>query len=263
MFNMIWSLSLGKFYGIDSLVEFLIIIVSLVISYYSHKVYKLLKDKNYKFFSLAFLFIAISFVFKILSNLTIVNKVIIEKANFVFVIFKEFQYMQLINFLSFIFYKTLNMIGFLFLFFIVTRTEKRENIFLYFYLSIIVIMFSIYDKFNFIFHLTLIFILFSLTIHFYDNHKKIRSKNTLLVFLAFLIILISHVFFSLIDVHPLTYLIGEILLLFGFLFLVINHIIIQRQTKRKSFKLEVKRKNELEKNKAGSYKRYSRNPSKK
>jgi hypothetical protein len=94
---MAFALSLGDFYGIDSLVEFLIIIVAFVISYYSHKVYKIINQKNYKYFSLAFLFLGISFIFKILSNLTIIHKIAIRNANFVFVIWTEFQYMQLIS----------------------------------------------------------------------------------------------------------------------------------------------------------------------
>lgn len=226
------ALSLGRFYGIDSLVEFLIILVSLIIAYHSNKIYNLIKDKQYRYFSFAFLAIAISFIFKILSNLTIGYRVVIERANFIFVIWYELQYMQLINFLSFIFYKTFHVIGFLMLFFIVTKTRDKEKIFLFIYFSIIAIFLSIY--FNFIFHLTLIFILFFLTHHFYENYTRKKSLNTKLVFIAFLLILLGQIFFIFEDAYTLFYLVGEILLLIGFLFLLINQIKLKRKSKKQS-----------------------------
>lgn len=228
------ALSLGNFYGIDSVVEFLIILVSLVIAYYSNKIYNLIKDRHYRYFSFAFLAIAISFVFKILSNLTIIHRVVIERANFIFVIWHQFQYMQLINFLSFIFYKTFHLLGFLILFFIVTRTKDKEKIFLFIYLSIIAIFLSIY--FDFIFHLTLVFILFSLTHHFYENYNRKKSLNTKLVFIAFLLILLGQIFFIFEDVYILFYFVGEILLLIGFLFLLINQIKLKRESKNQNEK---------------------------
>jgi len=233
---MVLALSFGRFYSIDSFVEFLIIIVSIIISYYSHRVYKLINDKNYQFFSFAFLSIAISFVFKILSNLTILNKITLENANFIFVIWHQLEYMQLINFWSFIFYKTFHLIGFLILFFIVTRTKNKEKIFLFIYFCIVAIFLSIY--FNFIFHLTTVFILFSLTFHFYENHKKINSTNSLLVFIAFLIMLISHFFFVFSDMSPLFYLTGEILLLIGFLSLLVNQIKLKKENRRRNINHE-------------------------
>ena len=72
---MVLQVSLGNFYGIDSLVELGIIIVAIMISYQSRKIYKIVNEKRYNYFAWAFLFIAISFVFKIVSNLTIINKV--------------------------------------------------------------------------------------------------------------------------------------------------------------------------------------------
>ncbi|MEK6859254.1 MAG: hypothetical protein AABX54_00415 [Nanoarchaeota archaeon] len=229
---MVFTLSLGDFYGIDSIVEFLIILVSLIIAYQSNKIYNLIKDKTYRFFSFAFLAIAISFVFKILSNLTIMYRMIIEKANFIFVIWHQFQYMQLINFLGFIFYKTFNIIGFLILFFIITKTKDKEKIFLFIYFSIIAIVLSIY--FDFIFHITLVWILLFLTSHFYENHKNHRTTNTLLVFIAFLLMLISHSSFIFEAINPWFYLIGEILLLIGFFCLLINQIKLKRQSKDKN-----------------------------
>jgi len=225
------ALSLGKFYGIDSLIEILMIIVSFIISYYSNKVYRLVKNKNYRLFSFAFLAIAISFIFKILSNLTILHKVNVHVANFMLVVLTEFESMEVINFISLILYKSFYLIGFLILFLILTKTSNREKIFLFFYLSLIAILFSIY--FDFIFHLTLIFILVFLTYNFFINYNERKSVNAFLVFFAFLLLSIDHLFFILEDFSPILYLIGEILSLIGFLCLLVNQIKIKNEKTNK------------------------------
>ena len=225
------TFSLGKFYGIDSLVEVLMIIVSFIISYYSNKVYRLVKDKNYRLFSFAFLAIAISFIFKILSNLTVLHKVNIQVANFVFAVLTEFESIEVVNFVSLILYKSFYLIGFLILFLIITKTSNREKIFLFFYLSLIAILFSIY--FDFVFHLTIIFILISLTYNFLINYNKRKSINAFLVFFAFLLLSIDHLFFILESFDPILYIIGEILSLIGFLCLLLNQIKLKNEKTNK------------------------------
>jgi hypothetical protein len=241
---MFFSLSLGKFYGIDSIIEFLIIIVACIISLYSHKIYKIVKEENYKYFSWAFLFIAVSFLFKILSNFTIMDRVKIVGVNFVYTIFAQSRYMPIIDFFSFIFYKTFHLIGFLILFLILTKTNKKDKIALYIYLSIITILFSIY--FNFVFHMTLVIILLILTLHFHDNYKEHKNTNTLLVYSAFVIILISHFVFVFSDMNSIFYMVGEGSLLIGFLCLLINHIKIRLYFKKNNKPFP--KKNNKEKN---------------
>jgi hypothetical protein len=232
----------------ESLDEILIILVSLIISYYSRKIYKLVEDKNYKLFSISFLIIAIAFVFKLFSDLTILHRVEIENANFVFVVFSQFKYMQLINFISFNLFKIFYLIGFLILFLIVNKEKERGEVILFFYFSLIAVILSIY--FNFIFHLTLLFIISFLTIYFYKNHKKVKTMNSLLVFLSFIMFLISHLFFVFSDTYSALNLIGSVLLLIGFLNLLINQV-------------KLVRKNEPKTNKTRSNKRYLRNTAKK
>ena len=50
------------FFGIDSIFEFISVFVTIFIGYYSYKIYKLVSDKKYFYFSLSFMFIAISFI---------------------------------------------------------------------------------------------------------------------------------------------------------------------------------------------------------
>jgi hypothetical protein len=246
---MFFSLSLGRLYGIDSIIELLIIIVAGIISLYSHKIYKILQDKNYRFFSWAFLFIAISFVFKIVSNFTVLQRIRIQGVNFVYTVLSQPSYMPIVDFACFTIYKIFYLLGFLMLFLIITKTDKKDKIFLYIYLSIITILFSIY--FNFVFHITIILILLFLVMHFYENHKNHRTTNSLLVLIAFLILLFSHLFMIFSDMDYLDYILAEGLMLIGFLSLLINQI---------KIKLIY---NNGKKKQTGSNKRYLRNTAKK
>src|SRR3989344_6221129 len=176
---MVWEfLTLGKYYGLASLLELLSILVSGVISYYSYRIYKIVNDKNFKYFSIAFLLIAVSFLFKIFSNLTLLHQTKITTHNFVFVVTTQFKYMQLVNFFSFILYKIFYLSGFIVLFLIAVGIRKREGFLLPVYLGLITVLFSIY--FNFIFYLTITFILAYLATHFYKNYERVRTLNSIL-----------------------------------------------------------------------------------
>jgi len=230
-------LSIGQFYGIDSIIELITLGVALFIFYYTRKIFKITKEGEYRFLGLGFLAIALSFVFKIISNLTILYSIKLTQINFVAFITEQLENMSLVNFFSFTLYKLFYLAGFLLLFFMTTQVKNKEKAFLFLYLGIITILFSIY--FNFVFHMTLILILLFLTFNFYQNYKNVKTKNSYLVFWAFLVILLSHIFLLFAETNYLFYLIGEIIMLMGFSFLLINQINI---------------KNEQKKNKAGSIK---------
>ena len=222
----------STFYIIYSLIEVLIIAVSAFIAYFSYKIYNGIKDDNYKYFSWAFFSIALSFIFKILSNITIVHRVLVTRNDIVRVFFQELGWVQILNFVSFILFKIFFILGFLIIFFILTKAEKKERI-LSIYLGVVAILFSIY--FNFFFHLTLVVIIAFLVNHFYNNYNKHRTTNCMLVYIAFTIILISQLSFAFTDINSIFYLLDEILLLIGFLILIANQII-HKNSNEKAYK---------------------------
>ncbi len=222
------SLSALRFYGLDSLMDFLIFLVAILITYQSYNIYCLLKEKNYKFFSWAFLSISIAFLFKVIVNFTFFHQINLLQTYFVnSALLERLEMLDWINFFSTILYRVFLLIGFLILFLIFTKTEGREKIILFVYLSIITVLFSIY--FGFVFHLTLFLLISFLTIYFYRNYKKIKSKNSLIVFYSFLIILTANFigFFS--SLHPFFYLSYEIVLFVGFFVLLINHLSLKKK----------------------------------
>ncbi len=224
------SLSLGNFYGIDSLIDTLIVIVSFMIFSQSKRIYNLIKDKNFNYFSKAFLLVAIAYIFKVFYNLTWVYHIKIVQANLVQVFYEQLEVFQYLHLFSFILYKIFLIGGFLTLFLIFTKEFKKEQIILVSYLALIVIFCSI--LFNFIFYLTLVLVLFFITTYFYENYKKSKSKNSMLVFISFLIILFSNIVGIFYEFNPFIYLLQEVLLFFGFVILWINHFVFKTKNEK-------------------------------
>ncbi|MCA9485546.1 MAG: hypothetical protein KC506_01750 [Nanoarchaeota archaeon] len=216
------KLSLGNFYGLDSIIDLMIILVSLLISYQSSKIYKYLNNKNYKIFSWSFLCIAIAYFFKIIANLTILYKSSITETNFILHIAHEFNEFHLTNFLSFTLFKTFLLLGFLILFLLTTKTFKKEDIILFSYLSVISILFSVY--FSFIFYLTLVVLLIFLTIHFHQNYTLRKSKQSYKTYLGSAFMLAGYLVSIFYSFNQIIYLAGEILVFVGFFTIFLNHI---------------------------------------
>lgn len=229
---MVTGLSIGQFYGVDSVIEILVMLVSFQIAYYSNRIYKIIKDRNYRFLSAGFLLIGISLLFKIISNLTILQRIRIEDLHFVSHILAEVGNLGLVYFLSFSIYKLLYLVGFLCLFMMTTDVKNKANIFMYVYLGAVTILFSIY--FNFLFHLTVTITLALLTINFYGNYRKTKTQNAKLVFTAFAVITLGHISLLFSGTRPLLYIVGKVILLAGFSSLLLNQMKIKNEKKNKT-----------------------------
>ncbi len=234
-------MSLGDFYGIDSLIDLMIAFVSFIIFYYSNKIYKVVKEDSYRLFSYGFFAISLSYVFKIIANLTVLYTLNTHSSHFLVDLFEDIGGPAFIHFFSYIIYQTLHIIGFLMIFFMLTKTSNREKMFLFVYFSFVVVILSVY--FNFIFHLSLFLIIAILTIHYNENYNKRKTQNALIVLLGFSLMLLGHLNFIFLGISPIVYLAGEFLMFIGFLLLLVN---------------QIKLKNEQKKDETGSHKRHSR-----
>lgn len=219
---MMAPLSLGNFYGIDSLIDFLITLVAILVGSQSYRIYKITKDKNYKFFSWSFILISLGYLSKILANLTIFYRIKVLDLDFISFIIEEFNEINYIHFISFTFYKIFLLLGLLALFLTTKKNNKNEEIYLFVYLSLIAILFSIY--FNFIFYLTIAVLLMILALYFYDNYKEKKSNRSLTTFIAFAIILTGSIINLFYIYNGFMYLFSETITFVGFLLIFLNHI---------------------------------------
>src|SRR3990167_7672830 len=68
------------FYGFDSIIEFIAVIVSILLVYYSYRCFRLTKENKYLYFSTAFLSITLAFIAKIIGTSAIYKPTITRTA---------------------------------------------------------------------------------------------------------------------------------------------------------------------------------------
>jgi len=215
-------ISLGNFYGIDSLIDLLIVIVSFLVFFQARKIYLISKKKSFNFFSVSFLMIGISFFFKTLANLTELYEVNFSHPNTLVSVFSSLGHIELIHFVSFLLFKFFLVCGFLSLLLIFSRSKSASETFIFFYLGLVSIIFSVF--YNFIFHLTLILVVSAICLYFYKRYKENRSRLTFNLFVAFFFIFISNLISLFTHVDLIVYLISEIIMFFAFGIILYVHL---------------------------------------
>ncbi|MBW3010898.1 hypothetical protein KY326_01625 [Candidatus Woesearchaeota archaeon] len=217
------------FYNIDSIFEFVTVIVAILVAVYSYKCFRLSRDQKYKWFSLSFAGIAAGFLAKIMTNFTLYHEVVKTKAVGLLVLTSRYVQRD-IFFLSTttFFYHLLILLGLLGLYLCIYKSYKqKQDIFILLFLAFISTVGSHY-RYQ-VFHITAAVLLFFIFRHFYKNYLKKMTKNTLLVALAFCLLLISQILFTFIGLDPQLYVIGEVIQLVGFVLLLATYIIVLKK----------------------------------
>ena len=203
------------FFGFDILMEFLFAIITLWVSYFSHSLYKLTDKRQFRLFSLGFIFISFSYIIQIIFNILILFK------------FNE----NICETIKFISVSSLNSFGFSlfmisFILGLVTLCYtllKIKNVSVFILLSVLAlsnIFFSVnYYYFSFIISSLLLgFIVFL----YLQQYFKKRNNNLLLVLVAFLFLFLSKVHFIFSMNHSLAYAIGHFLELTAYVFILLS-----------------------------------------
>ena len=216
------------FHGIDTTFEIVSIVVSFLIFYFSYKTYKLTSQKKYLIFSISFLLIAISFFFKIISNMIIYSKELQSNMIGMFTLyFYTINRYEWFNFLSIFLYRFLMLIAFMIILLLCIKIKDKKLIAILIYFIIISTLFS--SSSYFIFNLTLAIVLGFISYFYYHNYLNRKSKNSMIVAFSFIFIFISQLFFMFLIFSKGIYVLGEILQLFGYLLLLYTYICIIRK----------------------------------
>ncbi|MBU90041.1 hypothetical protein CMO94_00750 [Candidatus Woesearchaeota archaeon] len=215
------------FYGFDSIIELIAVIISVLLVYYSYKCFKLTKENKYLYFSTAFLSLTFAFIAKIIGTLAIYKPEITRTA-LGSSIHQTFTGLtpSYINALTFIPYIFFTLLGFMILFLIISRlTWKNQRVvalliyFLFLAIWISVIHYQL-------FYLTSFVLLLLITYSYYGNYRAVKSENARFVLIAFGILLVAQAFFIFIVYSRIIYVLAELLQLLGFVYLLIPFILI-------------------------------------
>lgn len=225
------------FYGFDSIIELIAIIVSVLLVYYSYKCFKLTKENKYLYFSTAFLSLTAAFIAKIIGTLAIYKPQITRTA-LGSTIHQTFTSLTpaYINALAFIVYTFFTLLGFMILFLIISRLRwknQRVIALLIYFVFLATWLGAIHYQ---LFYTTSFFLLLLITYSYYKNYIEVRSEKARFVLIAFGMLLISQAFFVFVIYSRIIYVLAELIQLLGFVYLLIPFILIFKKKPKKRLK---------------------------
>ncbi|MFH1073191.1 MAG: hypothetical protein V1743_07225 [Nanoarchaeota archaeon] len=203
------------FYGVDSLFEIIGMIVSLLIAYFSYKIYKYSSSKTYRIMSLAFFFIAISYFIKIITNTFIYFKILSFEH---FVVMNQLVELNMIYTVGFVLLRVAFLMGLILLLSLALKINDIKIIFLLFFFSVITAAFSDYKYY--IFHLTAAILLVFIARYFYKNYCEKRTGTSHCIFNSFAILAVANFIFMFVLLNNIFYVVGEVVQLVGYLVLL-------------------------------------------
>jgi hypothetical protein len=215
------------FYGLDSIIELIAVIVSVLLVYYSYKCFQLTKENKYVYFSTAFLSLTFAFIAKITGTLAIYKPTITRSA-LGSTIHQTFSSLtpSYINALLFVAYIFFMLLGFMILFLIISklRWKNQRVIVLFAYFVFLATWISVIHYQ--LFYLTSFVLLLLITNSYYQNYREIKSEKAGFVVVAFGILLVSQAFFVFAIYSGIIYVLAELIQLLGFVYLLIPFILI-------------------------------------
>lgn len=219
------------FHGIESIFDIIYIVVGLLIAYFSYKGYRYISKKKYLYFAFSFFLIATSFFIKMLSDMTIYSRTLVEKSVGLFVIktyvAQRIDWIYSIQSYGFIFARFLILLAFLVLLIINLKIKDRKLIFLLIYFIVICARFSEYSFF--IFHATLALVLLFLCMNYWKNYKKQKKSSSKFVAMSFFTIFLSQLVFVFVNLNQNIYIIGAVLQLIGYLILLYTIVLVLKK----------------------------------
>lgn len=220
----------GWFNGYDILFDSIGLVVALLIAAYSWRIYRFNRENRFMYFSLAFLLVSLSLACKIFTSGVLyyfpvretVYQVIGSAAG------PGLKYSALFYRAGF-FLQMASMLGAWLVIFLVSQKSRARltkfyevsQIGLFVYLLLVV---SVISNFNYkVFYATCSVLLSLIVLNYYKNYLTTRKKSTLNVMTAFLFILAGNLFSVFVFLENGYYVVGEALLLLGFLLLLYTY----------------------------------------
>src|SRR3989344_5183194 len=217
----------GWFNGYDLLFNSVGLVVALLIAAYSWRVYKFNRENRFMYFSLAFLLVSVSLAFKIFTSGVLyyyplretVYQVIGPAAG------SGLRYSALFYRAGFFFQMASMLLAWLVIFLVSQKSRARltkfyevSQIGLFAYLLLVV---SVISNFDYkVFYLTSSVLLSLIVLNYYKNYLTTQKSSALKVMAAFMLILAGNIFSVFVFLQNGSYVIGEVLILIGFLILL-------------------------------------------
>lgn len=204
--------------------ELLFTIVTLAVAYYALKVHKIYKDRASKIFGLSFILFALSYFSWVLVNLFLLSQI---SETYEAISLTDLNTIGLVGVYS---YMIFHLLGTSLLSYLTLKTKKIQIFIIMLALSVGGIMLS-YNKIASFYIASSIFLLSIIGYYIYEYIQN-KNKQTLIVLLAFVFLLITNITFLYTN-SDYYFVTGHILDLIAYALILINLILIKKHEQKK------------------------------
>ncbi len=212
------------FFGVDIALEIIFGLITLSVALYSLHIYRLSYQRECKLLALGFASISLAYFVWSFINLFIVSNLADGTRALTL---GSLSFLGSLGVYGHILLLTL---GFATLAYMTLDVRGYRSYALFVTLPLLVIIFSAYKALAFYFILS--FLVFYLVIHYVLEYSRKRRQTTLLLLVAFILILIGNVSFTFAAIRQVHYVIGHALELAGYLLVLASFIITLSKTRK-------------------------------
>ena len=216
------------FFGLDVALQSVSIIVALLISFMAYRIYKIMKESNFFYFSLAFFLISLSYVVKSFSDLFLYANLSKDMAPWIDIVLYRLSTLEFISIFGNLAHRFLILLGFLILLIIFLEIKDKRIIFLFTYFIFIISAFSAWSFL--LFQTTLTVFAGTVCIYYifhYLEHRRMILLYSLLGFSFVFLAQFSFMFTFFFERQM--FVIGHVLQAVGFLLLFTTYLLVSRK----------------------------------
>ncbi|MGV8150198.1 MAG: hypothetical protein ACP5NV_00545 [Candidatus Woesearchaeota archaeon] len=214
------------FFVYSIILEIIFAIITLIVSFYAFKVYKLTDQRPAKLFSTAFVFIALSYTIQAMLNAIIWWKFDSQVVHMI-----NLRDAALLNLFGLYAHALFFIIGLLILCYVTLKADSIKTLLL----MVALVVGSIFFSTNklFLFYVLSSIVLVFIILHYFVNYAKNRTPNTFLVLVAMIFLLFGTFHYLFAVEHEIYYVIGHVLEFIAYLLILTNLLVILKHGKKK------------------------------
>jgi len=207
------------FFSYNLLLEFFFAVITLVVSLYAFRIYKLSEQKQSKFFAVSFLFFSVHYFIQSFLNFAIKS----ELGKNICIAMK-IQGVNILNLYGVYSYLLFFMLGLVTLTYMALKIKSARVYILLVVISVLSIFLS--QNKIYMYYFTSSILLIFICEHYLRNYLKNRQVKTLLVMTAFMFLLFSNIHFIFAVNHSAYFIVGRFLELGAYLLILLNLFIV-------------------------------------
>jgi hypothetical protein len=219
------------FFGYDILLEILFAVITMFVSFYAWKIYKMTDERNIKLLSLSFLFISLSYIAQSLLNFIILAELQDEVCGII-----NLQSVYLLNLFGIYVHAILFLIGLLLLTYVALKIYSPRTFVLLFMLVFTSLYFS--PQKTFMLYLLSTTLLAFIVYYYIANYLNNRKPTTLLVTIAMITLFAGYIYFMFATENSFYYVVGHVLELLAYTLVLGDFIMILNAGRRTKQRLK-------------------------